>query len=82
MQSNVNVLSIAFFFVFMGLTLFITYWAAKRTSTTEHFFAAGGQITAWQNGWGNRRNIRWNLRSSKAARESNQEMVCPIRTTP
>jgi len=50
-QSNVNVLSIAFFFVFMGLTLFITYWAAKRTSTTEHFFAAGGQITAWQNGW-------------------------------
>jgi cation/acetate symporter len=51
MQSNVNVLSIAFFFVFMGLTLFITYWAAKRTSTTEHFFAAGGQITAWQNGW-------------------------------
>jgi cation/acetate symporter len=51
MQPNVNVLSIAFFFVFMGLTLFITYWAAKRTSTTEHFFAAGGQITAWQNGW-------------------------------
>ncbi len=51
MQSNVNVLSIAFFFVFIGLTLFITYWAAKRTSTTEHFFAAGGQITAWQNGW-------------------------------
>src|SRR5215468_9521728 len=51
MQSNVNVLSIAFFFIFMGLTLFITYWAAKRTSTTEHFFAAGGQITAWQNGW-------------------------------
>src|ERR1700756_5835083 len=35
----------------MGLTLFITYWAAKRTSTTEHFFAAGGQITPWQNGW-------------------------------
>ena len=51
MQSNVNVLSIAFFFVFMGLTLFITYWAAKRTSTAEHFFAAGGQIRAWQNGW-------------------------------
>jgi len=29
MQSNVNVLSIAFFFVFMGLTLFITYWAGE-----------------------------------------------------
>jgi cation/acetate symporter len=51
MQSNVNGISIGFFFVFMALTLSITYWAAKRTSTTEHFFAAGGAITAWQNGW-------------------------------
>jgi cation/acetate symporter len=51
MQSNVNGISIGFFFVFMALTLSITYWAAKRTSTTEHFFAAGGEITAWQNGW-------------------------------
>ena len=48
---NVNGISIAFFFVFMALTLLITYWAAKRTNTTEQFFAAGGEITAWQNGW-------------------------------
>lgn len=46
-----STLSIGFFFVFMALTLGITYWAARRTRTTEHFFAAGGQVTAWQNGW-------------------------------
>jgi cation/acetate symporter len=46
-----NTLSIGFFFAFMALTLVITYWAARRTRTTEHFFAAGGQITPWQNGW-------------------------------
>jgi cation/acetate symporter len=46
-----NALSIGFFFAFMALTLLITYWAARRTRTTEHFFAAGGEITAWQNGW-------------------------------
>src|SRR6202008_2547170 len=46
-----NTLSIGFFFAFMTLTLAITYWAARRTRTTEHFFAAGGQVTSWQNGW-------------------------------
>lgn len=46
-----NRLAIAFFFIFVILTLAITYWAARRTKTTEQFFAAGGQITAWQNGW-------------------------------
>jgi cation/acetate symporter len=51
MQLNVNGISIGFFFAFMALTLFITYWAAKRTNTTEQFFAADGKITAWQNGW-------------------------------
>ena len=46
-----NTLSIGFFFAFMALTLLITYWAARRTRTTEHFFAAGGEVTPWQNGW-------------------------------
>ncbi|MGY3698435.1 cation/acetate symporter [Bradyrhizobium sp. USDA 3240] len=46
-----STLSIGFFFAFMALTLVITYWAARRTRTTEHFFAAGGQVTPWQNGW-------------------------------
>src|SRR5258708_29806257 len=46
-----NIISIGFFFAFMALTLLITYWAARRTRTTEHFFAAGGEVTPWQNGW-------------------------------
>lgn len=32
------------------LTLFITYWAAKRTKTTGEFYAAGRSLTAPQNG--------------------------------
>ena len=51
MQASNNPLAIVFFFSFIALTLVITYWAARRTKTTEQFFAAGGQITAWQNGW-------------------------------
>jgi cation/acetate symporter len=51
MQASNNPLAIVFFFGFMALKLLITYWAARRTRTTEQFFAAGGQITAWQNGW-------------------------------
>jgi cation/acetate symporter len=43
--------AIAFFLLFMALTLVITWWAARRTKTTDHFFAAGGQITAAQNGF-------------------------------
>ncbi len=46
-----NRLAIFFFFIFVALTLAITYWAARRTKTTDQFYAAGGQITAWQNGW-------------------------------
>jgi len=38
------------FAAFVILTLFITYWAAKRTSSTEDFYAAGRSITGWQNG--------------------------------
>src|SRR5690242_16285715 len=41
----------AFFFLFIATTLGITYWAARRTRTTEHFYAAGRTITATQNGW-------------------------------
>ena len=39
------------FFAFLGLTLGITWWAARRTRTTEHFYAAGRSITATQNGF-------------------------------
>ena len=43
-------LAIIFFFVFITATLFITYWAARKTKTTAHFYAAGGGITGFQNG--------------------------------
>src|SRR5688500_14511571 len=40
-----------FFFAFISVTLGITYWAARRTRTTEEFYAAGRSITPGQNGW-------------------------------
>ena len=45
-----DTVAIAFFAGFITLTLGITYWAARRTSTTEHFYAAGRSVTAGQNG--------------------------------
>jgi cation/acetate symporter len=46
-----NVTAISFFFVFIALTLGITWWAARRTKTTEDFFAAGRAISGRQNGF-------------------------------
>jgi cation/acetate symporter len=43
-------LAIAFFFLFIAVTLGITWWAARRTQTAEHFYAAGRSITGFQNG--------------------------------
>jgi len=45
-----NAVSMAFFFLFIAVTLGITYWAARRTRTTEQFYAAGRSIGAGQNG--------------------------------
>ena len=45
-----NLTAIAFFFLFALATLAITYWAARRTKTTEEFFAAGRTISGRQNG--------------------------------
>jgi cation/acetate symporter len=42
--------AIVFFFVFIGVTLAITYWAARKTKTTSEFYAAGGDISGFQNG--------------------------------
>src|SRR3974377_1747386 len=50
MSARSNLLAILFFFVFIALTLGITYWAARRTKTTEHFYAAGHGVTGFQNG--------------------------------
>jgi cation/acetate symporter len=47
---QVNASSVLFFLVFIGATLGITYWAAKRTTTTKQYYAAGRSITGFQNG--------------------------------
>lgn len=45
-----NSFSMFFFFLFVAVTLGITYWAARKTKTTEEFFAAGHSVTGFQNG--------------------------------
>ena len=45
-----NDVAIVGFFVFIALSLGITYLAARRTRSAEHFYAAGRNITGWQNG--------------------------------
>ncbi len=45
-----NLVAIGFFFAFVAITLGITYWAARRTLTAEHFYAAGRNVTGLQNG--------------------------------
>jgi cation/acetate symporter len=46
-----NGVAIAFFFLFISITLAITWWAARRTKTAEHFYAAGRSVTGLQNGF-------------------------------
>jgi cation/acetate symporter len=46
-----NAIAMGFFFGFIAITLGITYWAARRTSTTEHFYAAGRTVSPGQNGF-------------------------------
>ena len=49
-QQGLNTTAILIFFAFVLLTLGITYWAARSTRSTSDFYAAGGGITAGQNG--------------------------------
>ena len=46
----VNMSAIVMFLMFVTGTLFITYWAARRTRTAKEFYTAGGGITGFQNG--------------------------------
>ncbi|HEX6107210.1 MAG TPA: cation acetate symporter [Gemmatimonadales bacterium] len=46
-----NAVAMVFFFLFISLTLGITWWAARRTRTTEQFYAAGRTVSAGQNGF-------------------------------
>ena len=50
MSESVNVTAISMFFIFVAATLGITYWAARRTKTAKDYYAAGGEITGFQNG--------------------------------
>lgn len=45
-----NASAILGFLVFIALSLGITWWAARRTRSTEHFYAAGRSISGFQNG--------------------------------
>jgi len=45
-----NAVAVAFFLVFIVITLGITYWAARRTRTAEQFYVAGRAVSAGQNG--------------------------------
>jgi cation/acetate symporter len=49
-KQALNVPAIIMFLLFVGGTLGITYWAAKRTKTAKDFYTAGGSITGFQNG--------------------------------
>ena len=43
--------TLGIFVVILIVTLAITYWAARHTSTTSEFYAAGNRLTAAQNGF-------------------------------
>ncbi|MCP1645694.1 cation/acetate symporter [Pseudomonas citronellolis] len=47
-EPNLN--AIAMFVLFVGITLLITWWAARRTRSAHDFYTAGGGITGLQNG--------------------------------
>jgi cation/acetate symporter len=49
-KQDLNVPAIVMFVIFVGATLGITYWAAKRTKSAKDFYTAGGGITGFQNG--------------------------------
>ncbi|WP_134683068.1 solute symporter family protein [Brevibacillus migulae] len=45
-----NVTAFILFLIIVAITLWITFWAAKRTKSTSEFYTAGGGLTGWQNG--------------------------------
>jgi len=49
MSDDINVTAIAMFSAFVLMTLYITYWAAKKMTGTKNFYSAGGNITGFQN---------------------------------
>src|SRR3712207_9146662 len=51
LAAEVNTTALPIFGLILAVTLGITYWASKRTSTTTEFWAAGRGITGAQNGF-------------------------------
>ena len=49
-KQALNINAIIMFLIFVGATLGITYWAARKTKTAKDFYAAGGGISGRQNG--------------------------------
>lgn len=52
-QSSVgttSMTSLALFVAVIAVTLCITWWAAKKTTSASDFYSAGGQISGFQNG--------------------------------
>ena len=45
-----SAIAIVFFILFIVGALGVSAWAARRTRSTEQFYAAGGTITGTQNG--------------------------------
>ncbi|AJG18727.1 cation/acetate symporter ActP [Cupriavidus basilensis] len=48
---GMNVIAIAMFLMFVAATLVVTRWAARSNHSVADHYAAGGKITALQNGW-------------------------------
>lgn len=48
---GLNLIAIGMFIAFVVATLAVTRWAAKRNHSVADHYAAGGKITAMQNGW-------------------------------
>jgi cation/acetate symporter len=45
-----NTIAVSLFLLFILVTLYITYWAAKQISNRDSFYTAGGNISGFQNG--------------------------------
>ncbi len=46
-----KIITLAIFFAILAITFVVTWWAAKRTRTTSEFYAAGGNLSAVENGF-------------------------------
>ena len=49
-QQALNIPAIVMFLAFVAATLAITWWASRRTRSAADYYAAGGNITGFQNG--------------------------------